>query len=47
MSTSQAREINLNDKELTILHLRHVSRKQCSRIVYDVGTGSLISILLS
>ena len=27
MSTSQPREINLNDKELTIFRLQHVSRK--------------------
>ena len=32
-STSQAREIN-SDKELTILRLRNVSRKECGTIVH-------------
>ena len=45
-STSQAREIN-NNKELTILRLRNVSRKECLTIVYGVGTDPLISILFS
>ena len=44
MSTSQAREIN-NNKELTILRLRNVSRKECRTMVYGVGTGPLISII--
>ena len=44
MSTSQAREIN-NNKELTILRLRNVSRKECRTMVYGLGTGPLISII--
>ena len=41
MSTSQAREIN-NNKELTTLCLRNVSRKECWTLVYGVGNSSLI-----
>ena len=44
MSTSEAREI-YNNKELTILRLRNVSRKECRTVVYGVGTGPLISII--
>ena len=31
MGTFQAREINLNNKELTILRLRHVSRSNVEK----------------
>ena len=37
MSTSQAREIHMNNKELTILRLRRVSRKY---LVYVYYSGS-------
>ena len=46
MYTSQVRKIN-NIKELTILRLRHVNRKECRTIVYGVGTDSLLSILFN
>ena len=44
MSTSHAREMK-NDKELTILRLRNVSRKECWTIVYGVETAPLFSII--
>ena len=36
---SQAREINGNNKKLTILRLRNISQKECETIVSGVGTG--------
>ena len=46
ISTSLARGIN-NNKEITILRLRNASRKECRTIVFGMGTGPLIDLLLS